>query len=181
MRKTGYGIAATLVAAAVGCGGDGFTPTTMPPVTDPGQGVWNSSVQTLVVENHGGGFTPQPPPGSTCLVGAKKFTLTVATSALAWMRCVGGSGSPYTQSSGGRTLSGDEMKSLDPVLGALQVVKPDGACITDSPLLTVTVTTPVATQDYVDSGSQCTTSGKPLLTRDAIQGALDQLNQLAGP
>ena len=73
------------------------------------------------------------------------------------------------------------MKSLDPVLGALKVVKPDGACITDSSILTVTVTTPVATQDYVDSGSQCSTSSKPLLTRDAIQGSLDKLNTLAGP
>lgn len=180
MRKIGYGLAASLVTMTMACGGD-FTPTTMPPVTDTGSSIWNSSVQTLVVENHGGGFTPQPPPGSTCLVGAKKFTLTVATSALAWTRCVGDGKTAYTETSGGRTLTAAEMKSLDPVLGELKVVKPDGACITDSPILTVTVTTPVATQEYVDSGSQCSTSSKPLLTRDAIQGSLDKLNTLAGP
>lgn len=175
----GYGLAASLVTLTLACGGD-FSPVT-PPSTDPGDGVWNASVQVLVVENQGGGFTPQPPPGSTCLVGAKKFTLTVATSALAWTRCVGDGKTAYTEMSGGRTLSAAEMKALDPVLGELKVVKAGNGCITDAPILAVTVTTPVATQGYIDSGSQCTASGKPLLNRDAIQGSLDQLNDLAGP
>jgi hypothetical protein len=67
-----------------------------------------------------------------------------------------------------------------PILMNLKVVGPDGACIVDAPMLSVTATTPLGSQQYVDSGFQCTITDKPLLDRSAIDQALDALDKLAG-
>ena len=102
----------------LGCDGGAI----QPPVTDSGKSVWNSSVNLLVAQNLGGGFTPQPPPGSQCLVGAKKFTLTVATRNLDWVRCIGDGKAAYTETTGSRSLSETEFKNLLPLLENLRVV-----------------------------------------------------------
>lgn len=169
------------VLGGLGCGGDGGGGgggDPQPPPTDSGQSVWSSSVTELEAADKGGGFVPQPPPGSTCMVNAKKFTLTVATRGVAWTRCVGDGKTAYMETTGTRTLSETEFKSLLPLLESLKIIKPTGYCIADASLLTVKVTTPLGTQDYVDDGFQCQIKDKPLLDRGTINQVLDRFDDL---
>lgn len=163
-----------VLGLVLGLGCDGGA--VQPPVTESGKSVWNSSVNLLVAQNLGGGFTPQPPPGSTCLVGAKKFTLTVATRKLDWVRCVGDGKTAYVEMTGSRGLSETEFKNLGPLLENLRVVAPTGGCIADAAMLTVSVRTPLGAQDYVDDGFQCEVKDRPLLDRGAINQTLDRLD-----
>ena len=165
-------IAITALMLKLGC--DGGAP--QPPTTENSKNVWSSSVNLLVVQNLGGGFTPPPPQGSKCLVGAKKFTLTVATRRLDWVRCVGDGKTAYMEATGGRGLSETEFKSLVPLLENLRVVAPTGACIADASMLTVSVSTPLGAQDYVDDGFQCEVKDRPLLDRGAISQTLERLD-----
>ncbi len=54
-------------------------------------------------------------------------------------------------------------------------MKPDGGCIADAPMLSVTVRTALAEQQYVDDGFQCSVKDKPYLVRTAINDVLTQL------
>lgn len=165
----------------LGCGGDGDGGGPQPPATQVGQSVWNSSVTMLEAQDQGGGFVPQPPPGSTCMVNAKKFTLTVASRGVAWTRCVGDGKAAYMETSGSRTLSETEFKNLLPLLENLRIVKPTGFCIADASMLTVKAATPLGTQDYVDDGFQCQVKDKPLLDRGTIYQVLTRFDQLTTP
>ncbi len=175
MKNTTLKFVLGLAALTVGCGGSG---SELPPV-DAGQNVYSSSVTKLVAEDSGGGFVPQPPPGSTCLVGAKKFTLAVASRGLDWVVCVGDGRNPYHENTGSRVLSEAEYQSLVPYFDKLQVVKSGQGCITDASTLWLTVTTPSGTQQYVDDGSQCQHADKPYIGRDALFPLIDQFNKLA--
>ena len=168
----------SLVLCGLGCGGAGDSGTTQPPTTEAGKSVFSSSTSTLIAQDQGGGFVPQPPPGSTCTVNAKKFTLTVATRAVAWTRCVGDGKSAYMETSGNQTLSETDFKNLVPLLENLRVVTPNGGCIADASMLSVTVKTPLGSQDYVDDGFQCQVKDKPLLDRGTIYQVIDRLNTL---
>lgn len=171
----------SLVLCGLGCGalGDGGPP--QPPTTESGKSVFSSSTTTLVAQDLGGGFVPQPPPGSTCTVNAKKFTLTVATRAVAWTRCVGDGKVAYMETSGTQTLSETDFKNLVPLLENLRVVSPDGGCIADASMLSIRVTTPIGAQDYVDDGFQCQVKDKPLLDRGTIYQVIERLNTLTTP
>lgn len=164
--------ALTLSLAA--CGGDDGLP-----VTKVGSSILTPSVHTVIVENAGGGFTPQPPAGSTCLVGGRKFTVVLSTQALAWVKCVGDGVMPYREMSGGRMLTTAELKDLTALLEKLTVVAPDGGCIADAAMLSVTVQTALATQQYVDLGFQCSVKDKPYLQRIAITDVLTKLESFA--
>lgn len=163
-----------LAMAATGCGGDNGLPASM-----VGQSIMTPSVSTVTVVNDGGGFTPAPPAGSKCLVGGRKFTLTVSTGDLTWRKCTGDGVVPYTEVSGGRALTSTELKDLTSLLEKLTVVKADGACIADAPMLSVTVQTTLATQQYVDDGFQCSVKDKPYLQRTAINDVLRMLEGYA--
>ena len=165
---------------AFACGGSSSDSGMLPTTTDFDASVWSPAVQTLVVEDSGSGFAPQPPPGSTCTVNAKQFTLTTATKNLSWMRCVGSSSTPYQWVAGSRALTAAEYSALDPVLSNLKVAMPANGCIADAGILTVTVSTASGQQQYVDADEQCTIKDKPYIARDAIAAAIDQLNSLAG-
>ena len=165
-------IAITALMLGLGC--DGGAP--QPPTTENGKSVWSSSVNLLVVQNLGGGFTPPPPQGSKCLVGAKKFTLTVASRNLDWVRCVGDGKSAYMETTGSRSLSETEFKNLVPLLENLRVVSPDGGCIADAPMLTLSVITPLGSQAYVDDGFQCEVKDRPFIERGALNQTLDRLD-----
>jgi len=167
----------SLVFLGLGCGVAGD----QPPATGAGQSIWNSSVSVLVAQDLGGGFVPQPPQGSSCLSGAKKFTLTVASRGLAWTRCVGSATTPYQPVSDSRVLSDTELKDLGAVLGNLRVVARTGACAADASTMTATVTNPLGTQDYVDDLSQCAVQDKPLLDRQTLTQALDRFSTLGAP
>lgn len=169
------------VLGGMGCGGTGDGGPPQPPATQVGQSVWNSSVTLLEAQDQGGGFVPQPPPGSTCKVNAKKFTLTAATRGVAWTRCVGDGKAAYMETSGSRTLSETEFKNLLPLLENLRIVAPNGGCIADASMLTVKATTPLGAQDYVDDGFQCQVKDKPLLDRGTISQVLDRFDELTLP
>lgn len=169
----------SLALLGLGCGVDAGS---VPPPTVVDADVWNSSVQTLVAEDHGGGFAPQAPPGSTCVLNAKKFTLTVATRGVVWTRCVGsGTTTPYKEDRGSRALTDAEFKDLAASLEKLRVVKPNGYCIADASLLTIDTTNPLGSQQYIDDGYQCNVKDKPLLDRGAIAAVIDRFNKLAVP
>src|SRR4051812_27252988 len=46
-----------------------------------GDSIWPADATKLVVESPGGGFTPQPPPGSDCNYGEAHYTLDRTTHA----------------------------------------------------------------------------------------------------
>jgi hypothetical protein len=170
----GLGLALGLVLGGSGCGGDDGRP-----VTSPGGSIFTPSVTTVDVVNQGGGFTPSPPAGSTCLVGGRRYKLTVGSGQLDWVKCIGDGVVPYREQSGSRPLLGSELKDLTTLLGKLTVVAPDGGCIVDAPMLSVTMTTALASQQYVDNGFQCSVKDKPYLLRTAIDDVLNQLDTLA--
>lgn len=169
----------SLAVFGLGCGSDA---TQQAPTTQVDTSVWNSAVTTLVVADQGGGFAPQAPQGSKCVINAQKYTLTVATKGLAWTRCISSnSTTPYMEASGSRVLSDAELKDLGSVLGNLRVIKPTGGCIADASMLTVDVSNPYGSQQYVDDGFQCSVMDKPFIERGTIQSALDSCNKLAVP
>lgn len=165
------------VAALSACGGSGPEP----PLTGESDSIYTSSVKTLIAESSGGGFTPQPPPGSQCLVGAKRYTLTVAERDFAYVRCEGNGRDPYLEKTGNRTLTASEYSSLEPLLLSLKVVKADDGCITDSPVLSVTVATALGEQKYIDAASQCSQPGQTYLDRAAINDVLTRFDTFAVP
>lgn len=159
-----------LGAGLVACDGDGGQP-----VKTEGSSIMISSVVSVRVTHEGGGFTAPPPAGSMCLVGARKFDLVLATRALTWTLCVGDGVMPYRETPGGRTLTATEFTDLKTLLRKLTVVKPDFGCLADAPMLTVTVRTATAEQQYVDDKFQCHVPDKPYLRRSAIDDVLKKL------
>ena len=159
--------------ALLGCG-----PSTGP-VTMVGASIFTSDVQVLVAEDYGGGFAPAPPPGSTCVMGAAKYTLTVGSKFFDWTRCVSSGMNPYTIAKGSRTLTDAEYKNLVPYLENLTVVAGDGLCGADKGTLDVTITTPSGQQTYGDSFYSCSIKDKPLVRTDALDRLFSQLYTLA--
>jgi hypothetical protein len=159
------------------CGGGSVDPNDPPP-TSTGQAVITSATRTAVVEDKGGGFIPAPPAGSTCLPGARKFTVTFATSTLDSAVCVGSSMTPYKTQTSTNTLTAAEMAEVRTVLDGLKVVARSMQCAADASILGVTVTTGGGTREYIDDLNQCTDESKPLLPRSAISAALNKLAAL---
>ncbi len=102
------------------------------PVTMVGASIFTSDVQVLVAEDYGGGFAPAPPPGSTCVMGAAKYTLTVGTKTVDWTRCLVKGTDPYKPVSGSKVLTDAEYKNLSLYLENLTVAAPGSACGTGS-------------------------------------------------
>lgn len=157
-----------------GCGGDDGRP-----VTGIGQAIFTPSVTSIALVNPGGGFTPAPPAGSTCLVGARSYTLTLTSSLLQYTRCIGDGVMPYRSESGMRTLADSELKDLTAQLGKLTVVKAENGCITDVPMLSVTVKTALGEQGYVDDGFPCQVKDRPFLSRTVITDTMNKFDPYA--
>lgn len=175
-------LGALLSTALVACGGGGGPPDdpNAPPSTSVGQAVVSSATRTVVVENKGGGFIPAPPMGSTCLPGARKFTVTLATGTVDSSVCIGSSTMPYMPKTATTTLTPAQLAEARTVLEAIKVVARTMQCAADAPLLTVTVTNSGGTRDYIDDLDQCSDTTKPVVARSAIQAALDKLASLTG-
>lgn len=174
-----YALLLCLSLPLVACGGAAEDPNT-PPSTTVGQPVVTTGAQTVSVENQGGGFIPQPPAGSDCLPGARKFTVTFATSTVDYTVCVGGSGTtPYKKQTGMKVLSATQLGEVRALFDALKVVARTTQCAADASIMTASVSTPAGTQEYLDDLNQCTDKTKPLLSRAAIQSALDKLAALS--
>lgn len=155
------------------CGGD----PSLPP-TRVGQSILIPAAEVITLDNPGGGFTPAPPAGSKCLVGGRSFTVTLATGSVSFTKCIGDGTVPYMPMSGSRTLTATELKDLKAGLEKLTVVKAPDACITDVPMLTVTVKTATASQVYADDGFPCQVKDKPFLSRATIGEVMSQLDTL---
>jgi hypothetical protein len=152
--------------------------STTGPVTTAGKSIYTSDVQTVVAEDEGGGFVPQPPPGSACSLGAAKYTLTVATKQVDWTRCVSSGTDPYKQTMGSKTLSEADFKELTTYLEKLTVAPNDNTCGADKPTETLTIVTPSGQQVYGDSFYACNTKDKPLVQSDGLDNLLAEFNKL---
>jgi hypothetical protein len=173
-RASAWSLQLGCLALLVGCGGDDGKPT-----TTIGQAIITPSVQSVVLLNPGGGFTPAPPAGSTCLVGARSFTLALESGQLQWTKCLGDGVMPYRSESGMRTLAATELKDLTAQLGKLTVVKAENGCITDVPMLSVTVKTALAEQKYVDDGFNCQVKDGPFLSRTVVTDTMNKFETYA--
>lgn len=169
-----------LLASLAACGGGTADDPNTPPPTSTGQAVVTSATRTVVVENKGGGFIPAPPMGSTCLPGARKFTVTFATSTVDSSVCVGSGTMPYMPKTATTTLNAAQLAEARTVLDGLKVVARSTQCAADASILAVNVTNGGGTKDYIDDLNQCSDTTKPLLSRTAIQAALDKLAALTG-
>jgi hypothetical protein len=132
--------------------------------TDAGidDAIWPADAQKLAADSPGGGFTPQPPPGSECTYGEVHYTLDLATRAFTWSRCVPGAdnGDPLTLFQGARTITEEELATIDTAMKGLTPPKDETACGADKGVYTVTVTTPRGATTYYDSFYVCQGGGK---------------------
>lgn len=101
--------------------------------------IWPSDATRVVAQRFGGGFTPPPPAGSECAVGAAKYTLDVATKQLAWESCeVVDWQTPFRKVSGTQTLTAAEMAKVDAAMNGLTPYT-GNMCGADKPVQQVTV------------------------------------------
>jgi hypothetical protein len=140
--------------------------------------IWPADAQKLVADSPGGGFTPQPPPGSTCKYGEVHYTLDVATKGFTFQRCAAGATStdPLVLDSGSRTIDATEYAKVDAAMKAL-VVATEKNCGADKGVYTVTVTSPRGASTYYDSFYACNGGGKIYV--DNIDGVFSALGMLA--
>jgi hypothetical protein len=113
------------------------------------------------------------------LVGARTFTLSLESGQLQWTKCLGDGVMPYRSESGMRTLAATELKDLTAQLGKLTVVKAENGCITDVPMLSVTVKTALAEQKYVDDGFNCQVKDGPFLSRTVVTDTMNKFETYA--
>jgi hypothetical protein len=117
--------------------------------------VWPSDATKLVAEPHGGGSTPPPPAGSTCGMGAAKYTFNVATSTLSWERCKWvDANTPMTTESGSRVVSAAHVRSINDAANGVTVAD-ESICGADKPMLTISVSTATSTKKYTDAFYSC--------------------------
>ncbi len=140
--------------------------------------VWPSDAKTLVAQTKGGGFTPQPPAGSTCAFGAQKYTLDVATKKVAWEVCEFKDWStPLTTKSGTTTLNAANYASVIDAINEV-TVSSSPICGADKPLLTISVTsTSQGTKTYKDSFYSCQGDGTYV---DNIDGVFSAFGDATG-
>ena len=146
------------------------------PVTAVGKSVYSPSVETLVLDDKGGGFVIPGPPGP-CDPYVASYTVTVDTQHLAWSRCVI-TGNTTAPRSGARPLTTDEWASLQPTLRALVIVS-NNDCGADKPVLELSVTTASSSQAYGDAFYGCHIHDRPVIDSNALDAAEDALAALA--
>jgi hypothetical protein len=113
---------------------------------------------SMTVRNAGGGFIGPAPQGSECQSGEATYTLSVSTRSFTWQVCQTAVMAPYTWNSGERVLDQAEFDTLVTVLKAVSISTRD-TCGADKSTLTLQVTTPTATHDYLDDFYACTHAG----------------------
>jgi hypothetical protein len=125
----------------------------IPPVANA---VWPSDRTNLVAETAGGGFTPPPPAGSQCAIGAQKYSLDLATKKLAYETCKFVDwNTPLTKQSGNKTLTAAQMAKVDAAMQTIKISNND-ICGADKPFLSISVTsTSKGTQKFADEFYSC--------------------------
>jgi hypothetical protein len=141
--------------------------------------VWPADRTQLVAQTNGGGFTPPPPAGSTCAIGAAKYTLDIATKTLSWETCQFSDWqTPLHSVSGSRKLTATELKKVDRAMADVKITHED-ICGADKPMLNISVTSASkGTVEYTDSFYAC--MGGERLYVDNIDGVFGAFRDLAG-
>jgi hypothetical protein len=141
--------------------------------------VWPADRTQLVAQTNGGGFTPPPAPGSTCAIGAAKYTLDIASKNLTWETCKFVDWqTPMHSVSGSKTLTASQLKKVDAAMKQVKVTNED-ICGADKPLLNISVTSASkGTVEYTDSFYAC--MGGERLYVDNIDGVFGAFRDLAG-
>jgi len=141
-----------------------------------GGDVWPASATKLVAKNAGGGFTPPPPAGSNCAVGAAKYTFDVATKKLDWEECSFVDWStPMTLQTGSKVLNAAEVSAVNAAMDAV-TISTDNLCGADKPFMTLEVTSAGGVKKYTDSFYSCRGTG-PFV--DNIGGVFTAMRDVA--
>lgn len=141
--------------------------------------VWPEDRAQLVAETLGGGFTPPAPAGSTCTIGAAKYTLDLASRKLAWEVCSFTDWStPLSPVRGERTIAPSELADVDAAMRAVKVTTSD-ICGADKPVYNIRVTSAAkGTVEYTDSFYACLGGDRTYV--DNIGGVFGAFRDLAG-
>src|SRR5262245_18770142 len=115
-RLTRYLCGLSLLAAC------GSTPSGGP-VLDIGHSINTSAMHTLLLQNEGSGTLMALPAGSTCLAGARRLSLSMASQILNWVRCVGSTSTAYHEVTGKYLLTTNEYYAFVPLLDQITIKK----------------------------------------------------------
>lgn len=140
------------------------------PALQPGSQIFGFCLDGLVAEDRGGGFGPQPPPGSECPSGAQLHDVDLKTLAVHEEYCLSsGPDQPYKLMKLDRTLTDQEHTDLVAALKVARVVAPQ-TCGADKSLVQLTVRTNLKkTVTYTDSFYSCQGQGP---YADGLDGVL---------
>jgi hypothetical protein len=136
--------------------------------------VWPADRTLLVAEASGDGYSEGGARGSTCRLGAAKYTLDVAARTLSWTKCNYTGWTTLDNVSGSRVLAPADLAVIDAAMFAMRVSS-DDRCGADKPLLKVHVTSASAgTRSYLDSFYSCFAGGELFVDNiDEVFGLLD--------
>jgi hypothetical protein len=116
-KTVGAWIVMIVAGALAGCAADASeleAATTQDQLLSSPAAVWPADREQLVAETSGDGFGPPPAPGSTCRLGAAKYTLDVETRTLSWSVCEEAAwGMPLHLVDASRMLSESEIDCVD--------------------------------------------------------------------
>ncbi len=148
---------------------------TLPPMPES---LWPADKKQLVAENKGGGHTAPAPAGSTCAMGAQKYTLDVATSTASWAVCeYVDSTTPMKTRAGQRVLSAAEVKTIDAAMKSVKLSAGE-MCGADKPMLEIAVTSASqGTKTYTDSFYSCMDGDRTYV--DNIDGVFSAFRAVA--
>lgn len=136
-----------------------MTPIFECPAKTPGTQLYGFCLTGLVAKDEGGGFVPQPPPGSECAMGAELHDVDLKTNKVHEEICLSTTpNQPYKLIKQDRTLTAQEVTDLEAALKVATVVSP-GQCGADKSVVTLTVRTPNETVTYTDSFYSCQGNG----------------------
>ncbi len=138
----------------------------------PSNDIYPADATNLVAQTSGGGFTPPPPAGSTCALGAAKYSLDVATRKVTYETCKFVDWqTPLTKQSGTKVLTTAQLAAITTAAKAMTLATAD-ICGADKPMLTVTVTSPSqGNKTYKDSFYACQDDGTYVNDIDGVFAA----------
>lgn len=147
-----------------------MTPIFDCPASKPGSQLFGFCLTGLVAEDKGGGFVPQPPPGSECPMGMQLHDVDLKTHAVHEEYCDSlVPNQPYKLVKIDRTLTDKEFTDLQAALKVAHVVSPQ-TCGADKSLVQLTVRTDTKqTVTYTDSFYSCQGQGP---YADGLDGVL---------
>ena len=147
------------------------TPIFECPATTPGTQIYGFCLDSITIEDKGGGLAPAPPPGSECN-GGELHTVDLKTKATHEERClILGPNQPYKLQKLDRTLPTPEYDALIAALTAARVASP-GGCGADGSLVQLTVRSNLKKEiTYTDVFYSCQGNSPYASGLDAILGA----------